>query len=57
MRTIVGNEAGIPFPITGVKLGYRLWLASIVGASIGALATPYSVFDPAPVPGRGGSKD
>jgi hypothetical protein len=29
MKTVVTNEAGILVPITGVKLGYWLWLGSI----------------------------
>jgi hypothetical protein len=36
-KTAVTNEGGIPFPITGYRTGYWLWLASMTMACIAAL--------------------
>ncbi|HTH96720.1 MAG TPA: hypothetical protein VL574_04840 [Stellaceae bacterium] len=38
-KEIVTNEAGIPFPITGLRIGYWLWLASI-GTAVAAAFMP-----------------
>ena len=32
MGTVVTNEGGVPSPITGFKIGYWLWLGSMVAA-------------------------
>jgi hypothetical protein len=39
MKTVVTNEAGIASPITGLRLGYWLWLASMAAAVAAALTT------------------
>ena len=35
--TVVTNEAGLAYPITGLRLGYWLWLSSMAIALVGAL--------------------
>ena len=35
--TVVTNEAGLPFPITGLRLGYWLWLGSTAIALVAAM--------------------
>jgi hypothetical protein len=38
-RTVVTNEAGIPFPITGYGMGYWIWLSSMVISWFNSMAT------------------
>jgi hypothetical protein len=46
--TVVTDESGSPLAITGYRIGYWLWLASMaascIGASIGVAIAPPSVF-------------
>jgi hypothetical protein len=36
-RTVVTNEGGIPFPITGYKIGYWIWLTSMAAICLSSL--------------------
>jgi hypothetical protein len=36
VRKVVTNEAGIPFPVTGYRIGYWLWLSSMATAFVWA---------------------
>ena len=38
VKDVVTNEAGIPFPVTGYRAGYWLWLASMILACVSALS-------------------
>jgi hypothetical protein len=36
-KTVITNEAGLPFPVTGYRAGYWFWLASMVMSCVAAL--------------------
>jgi hypothetical protein len=35
-KTVMTNEGGVPNPVTGYRMGYWLWLASMVAACVAA---------------------
>jgi hypothetical protein len=35
-QNVITNEAGIPFPITGYRIGYWLWLGSMATTCVWA---------------------